>query len=130
MKDGLNILIVEDCTVMQSVIKKTLSLIGVSISRIDSAMNGLLGLQMIEKQVYDIIMVDLNMPEMNGLEMIDKLKEWPGAADIPLIVVSADIQKMEHELFQTESVKFIQKPFKPEELRNSILELMNGYQDN
>jgi len=126
MKEEIAILIVEDCSVMQSVIKKTLSLIGICISRVDSAMNGLQGLKMIDKHEYDIIMIDLNMPEMDGMEMIDKLKHLPKTVDIPLLVVSADIQKSDNELFTSKNVKFIQKPFKPEELRNSILELMSA----
>jgi len=89
-------------------------------------MNGLQGLKMIDKHEYDIIMIDLNMPEMDGMEMIDKLKHLPKTVDIPLLVVSADIQKSDNELFTSKNVKFIQKPFKPEELRNSILELMSA----
>src|SRR6056297_1194925 len=123
MKDGIKILIVEDCNVMQSVIKKTLSLIGLPFSRIDSATNGLLGLQMIEKQLYDIIIVDLNMPVMDGMEMINNLKKYTHAVDTSVIVVSADGQQWKKELFKVQDVGFMHKPFKPEELRSKILEV-------
>ena len=130
MKKGMKILIVEDCNVMQSVIKKTLSLIGISISRIDSAANGLLGLQQIEKQFYDMIIVDLNMPEMDGMEMINKLKKYPKTVDTSIIVVSADVQQWKREIFRREGIEFMQKPFKPEELRNKILELKRSTQNS
>lgn len=123
MKEGLAILIVEDCSVMQSVIKKTLSLIGLPISRIDSATNGVEGLKLIKNHIYDIIMVDINMPEMDGMEMIENLKNYSKTVNSSVIVVSADLQKSKRDFIESQNIEFIPKPFKPEELRSKLLEV-------
>ena len=126
MKSELNILIVEDCGVMQSVIRKTLQISGFPVSRIDLAEHGRAGLDLLEQRKYDLIILDINMPVMDGVEMILELREDPKQREIPIIIVSADGQEGRIRLYNEEEFEFIQKPFMPEQLKEKVISALNG----
>ena len=126
MKSKLNILIVEDCGVMQSVIRKTLLLCDLEISKIDLADNGEDGLKLLEKNRYDLILVDINMPVMDGAEMVRIVRESSAFNSIPILIVSADAQEGRIRFYKDEEFEFMQKPFMPEELREKVLKVLNG----
>ncbi|HEX30388.1 TPA: response regulator, partial [Candidatus Poribacteria bacterium] len=65
---ALNILVVDDSSVMRSIIIKTLHLCGLPLGEIYQAVNGLEGLQALEENWIDLALVDINMPVMDGEE--------------------------------------------------------------
>ena len=63
------------------------------------------------------MVTDINMPEMNGLELIEELKKDPALCGIPCVVISTEgTQEIIDRVLQLGIVGFIQKPFRPEEL--------------
>ncbi|MCH8558165.1 MAG: response regulator [Balneolia bacterium] len=124
MKGNLNILIVDDCEVMQSIIKKSLSMIGLSSYQVDTAGNGIEGLKQAGNKIYDLIFMDLNMPVMGGFEMIDYLREDVNSSETQIIVVSSDAQEETLKLVSSMGFEFLQKPFKPEALRDKLVYVM------
>jgi CheY-like chemotaxis protein len=84
----MQILFVEDDAMNRRVVKDMLSVVGASM---DEAENAETGLQMIEDGTYNIVLMDLRMPGMDGLTAIRKIRSRPDAkARIPVIVVTAD----------------------------------------
>lgn len=119
------ILIVEDCGVMQSMIRRTLEISGLNIDTIDIAGNGKEGLQKLENVDYNLILLDINMPVMDGMEMIEILNKDAKSRKIPIMVVSADRQES-RQLELEKSVKLIvNKPFTPEHLKKGVLRILN-----
>lgn len=123
----MNILVVEDCSVMQTIIKKTLSLIGLPISRLDSAANGVAGLELISEHHYNVILIDINMPQMGGLEMIEKLQDHSSTEYTSVIVVSADQQESKRDFIESKNIDFLPKPFKPEDLKSKIMDVTKRF---
>lgn len=79
--------------------------------------NGELALRSVEIEAPDVILLDMRMPEMNGLEVCQRLKEKPHLRDIPVIFISgaSDVEdKM--RAFQAGGVDYITKPFQKEEV--------------
>ncbi|MBR5359907.1 MAG: amino acid permease, partial [Lachnospiraceae bacterium] len=81
------------------------------------AMDGIEALEQIRKHSDDLalIMMDLNMPRMNGVELIGRLKEEPDLRNIPFIVLASD-QEVEVECLQLGAVDFIPKPYPAPEI--------------
>src|SRR5947209_1996774 len=79
----LNILVVDDSSVVRSVILKSLRLTGCELGTLHQAANGLEGLEILEKQWIDIAFVDINMPKMDGEEMIRRIRQNPIWLDLP-----------------------------------------------
>jgi len=120
---ALNVLVVDDSAVMRSMIIKTLGLCGIPLGEVHQAGNGAEGLQVLSEHWVDLILVDINMPVMNGDEMIERLRENPETRDTAVIVVSTDGSATRVEMMQQRGAGFVHKPFTPELLRDQILRI-------
>ena len=121
---ALNILIIDDSSVMRSMIVKTLRMSGVPTQEIFQAANGLEGLSILESQWVDLILVDINMPVMGGEEMIDKIHEIAELKDTPIVVISTEGSQTRIDRLKGKGVEFVHKPFSPEVIRKTIKQLM------
>jgi two-component system, chemotaxis family, chemotaxis protein CheY len=120
---SFNILVVDDSTVMRSMIIRILRLTGLSLGEIYEAPNGKEGLRVLEDKWVDLALVDINMPIMNGEEMIDHIRNNKATADLPIIVVSTESNIERVESIRKKNVEFVHKPFTPEILRKTVLQL-------
>jgi two-component system, chemotaxis family, chemotaxis protein CheY len=120
---SLNILVVDDSSVMRAMIKKTLLLSGVPVSGVYEAANGQEGLQALDQNWIDLALVDINMPLMDGEEMIDRMRGNPETAATPVIVVSTESSDTRIDALKRKGATFVHKPFTPEQLRETIVEI-------
>ena len=120
---ALNVLIVDDSGVMRAMILKTLRMTGLPLGEIFQAGNGQEGLEALNANWIDLVIADINMPVMNGEEMIDRMKERHETQDIPTVVVSTEGSETRIERLQGKGVRFVHKPFSPEIIRDTIVEI-------
>jgi two-component system chemotaxis response regulator CheY len=120
---ALNVLIVDDSGVMRAMILKTLRMTGLPLGEIFQAGNGQEGLEALNANWIDLVIADINMPVMNGEEMIDRMKEKTETQDIPTVVVSTEGSETRIERLQDKGVRFVHKPFSPETIRDTIVEV-------
>jgi len=117
---SLNVLVVDDSSVMRSIITKTLRISGLPIGDVYQASNGLEGLDVLKNNWIDVALIDINMPEMNGIEMIDAIRRDEETASLPILVVSTESSETQIEALRRKGVEFIHKPFAPEILREAV----------
>ena len=111
------ILIVDDNKLNLTVAKNVLR----SIYEVTAVTSGNDALKAIENLSFDLILLDINMPEMDGFEVLAKLKENPVSKDIPVIFLTADSDAdTETKCFESGAIDFIAKPFVPEVMRSRI----------
>ena len=120
---ALNILVVDDSAVMRKMIIKTMGMCGLPIGEIKQAANGREGLEELYKNWIDIVILDINMPVMNGEEMIDEMQQDPEIKDIPVVVISTEGSSTRIDRLKERGAMFIQKPFTPEMIRDTIYEV-------
>ena len=120
---AFNVLVVDDSAVMRSMIIRILRLSGLPLGEIYEAPNGRDGLQVLNEKWVDLALVDINMPVMNGVEMIETVRTNKATADLPIIVVSTESNSDMVESIRQKNVEFVHKPFTPEVLRSAILQL-------
>ena len=120
---ALNILIVDDSAVMRAIIIKTMRISGLPLGEIYQAANGKEGLDALSQHWIDLVIADINMPVMNGEEMINCMLENPDSKDIPIVVVSTEGSQTRIKRLQLKGVGFIQKPFSPEIIRDTVKEI-------
>lgn len=125
----LNILVVDDSAVMRAMIIRSLRLAGVQLGEVSQAANGKEGLDMLDGKWIDLAIVDINMPLLNGDEMIDKVRQNPDTSHLPIIVVSTESNSARIESLRNKGVEFVHKPFAPEDLRQKIVH-MTGVMDD
>ncbi|MFN8138448.1 MAG: response regulator [Fimbriimonadales bacterium] len=120
---ALNVMVVDDSAVMRSVIIKTLKMSGLAVGEIFEARNGVEGLQLLQDNWVDLALLDINMPEMNGEEMLERVRETPETSDLNVIVVSTEGSESRINHLKSLGASFVHKPFSPEQLRNVVIEL-------
>ncbi len=117
---SLNMLVVDDSAVMRSMVTKTLGMAGLDIGEVHEAANGQEGLDALGENWIDLVLVDINMPVMNGEEMIDRMRESDLWKDMRIIVISTEGSQTRIEGLRQKGVEFIHKPFTPEAIREAI----------
>jgi PAS domain S-box-containing protein len=115
----LRILLVEDNTVNQRVALRILERMGY---RADLAANGLEVLQVLKRQAYDVVLMDVHMPEMDGLEATERIcRQWPKPLRPRIIAMTANaMQGDREECLAAGMDDYISKPVRPEELQAAL----------
>ncbi|MBI5878741.1 MAG: response regulator [Chloroflexi bacterium] len=115
-----NVMVVDDSAVMRSIIIKTLRLSGMPLGTVLEAANGVEALSLTDNNWIDLALVDINMPVMNGEELLDRLRANPETADMPVVVVSTESSDTRINSLMRKGAGFVHKPFSPESLRNTL----------
>jgi two-component system chemotaxis response regulator CheY len=118
---ALNTLVVDDSSVMRSIIIKTLKLSGLPLGDISEAKNGEDGLRLLHEQWVDLVLVDIHMPVMDGEEMLTRMRKIEQYESLPVIVVSSESEPLKIERMLKLGATFIHKPFTPEILKEVII---------
>lgn len=121
----ITILIVDDSSVMRAMIIKSLRMSGLIIKTIHQAANGVEGLQVLKSHKIDLVIVDINMPVMDGQEMLEQMCIDQNMTNIPTIVISTEGSQKRREWMASKGAVFIHKPFLPRTIRNTVKKLMN-----
>lgn len=119
----LNVLIVDDSSVMRAMIRKTLGISGLPVAQVYEAANGADGLDILDERHVDLCLVDLNMPVMDGEEMVERLRRDPDFVHMPILIVSTEGSFSRISILRQKGAEFVHKPFTPEALREAVCEL-------
>lgn len=121
-----NYLIVEDEPTMRLIIKKVLYESGLEYGEIYEAENGKEGLEALSKYHIDLILVDIYMPVMDGMEMLDYMMDHPDYRSIPTIVISTENNENRIDAIIRKGVGFVHKPLTKELLKDQILKFIGN----
>ena len=124
------VMIVDDSRSMRAFVRRVMDLSGFEVDSCLNAANGADALALLHEQPVDIILTDINMPEMNGEEFVRQMAEREELRSIPVVVVSTDgTQNRIRRLLDLGAKGYVVKPFSPEALRaelERVLEVENG----
>lgn len=115
----LSILLVDDSGTMRKVGKISLAKIG--YNNVTEAIHGADALVKIESEMPDLILCDWNMPEMNGLQLVNAVRANPKTKELPIIMLTTINTKEEILAVMSAGANdFLNKPFTPEALKQKI----------
>jgi len=118
------ILIVEDSDSTRSMIRTMVEDLGEEYLVFDTG-NGFEALKLLPTEDFNMIITDINMPDINGLELINFIKTNPRYRDIPLIIVSTERSEEDRNRgLALGADAYITKPFKPEELQETVKQII------
>ena len=124
---SIQTLIVDDSSVMRKIVERCLRQAGLDISQVFEASNGVEALAVIDKNQVDLILSDINMPVMDGLEFVKNLQGIEKAKKIPVVMITTE----GGENHVTEALShgargYIRKPFTPEQVKTQIVPLLGS----
>ena len=117
----MRVLIVDDSPAMRAFIRRVVQLSGFEVSAFFQAGDGGEALKLLAREPMDVILTDINMPGMDGGQLVAHLGQEPRLASIPVVVVSTDAtaERME-QMLALGARGYVTKPFSPEILRTEL----------
>jgi len=120
-----SVLIVEDSATTMAMIKAVIEDMGEDFTVLE-ANTGFEALRMLPQEQFDLIITDINMPDVNGLELINFVKSNPNYQHIPIIIVTTERSNADKERgLALGASAYVTKPFKAEELQEVIAKALN-----
>ncbi len=121
-----DILIVDDSATIRAMIKRTVAMIGLEVGEVYEAGNGMEALAQMADHPMAAVLADINMPVMNGVQLVRAMRRHETLKEIPVVIVSTEgSQQRIDELEGHGIVGYVRKPFHPEQLRE-VLEPVLG----
>ena len=127
---AFNILIVDDSSTMRMIIKKIIKVSGFDIGEVFEAADGREAIKVLTDEWIDLVLTDINMPNMNGLELISEMKKDEMLQSIPVVMVTTEGgEKRIQESMKLGASGYIKKPFLPEEIKKTLSTIMGENED-
>lgn len=121
-----SLMIVDDSATMRKIIMRTVRMSGLEFDRTEEAGNGVEALEKLQSQPVDIILCDINMPEMTGTELVKKARELDSCKNTKIIMVSTESsQELINGVMADGANGYITKPFTPEKFHEKLQPFMN-----
>ncbi len=125
--DNIRALIVDDSSVMRKIVERSLRQAGIGISQVFEAANGAEALGTLQENKVDLILCDINMPVMDGLEFVKQLSGIENAKNVPVVMITTE--GSEGHVVQALSAGargYIRKPFTPEQVKEHVVPVLTG----
>jgi len=120
------LLIVDDSATMRKIIMRTVRMSDLDFARTEEAGNGVEALEKLSAGPVDVMLCDINMPEMSGTDLVKKVRELPACDNTRIIMVSTESsQELIDGVIADGADGFITKPFTPEKFQEKLSPFMN-----
>ncbi len=122
-----NVLIVDDSSVMRKIIERCMRQAGMNLTKVLEASDGYEGLAILQENEVDLILCDINMPSMDGLEFLQALSTSEEARRIPVVMITTEgSEDRVYEALSNGARGYIRKPFTAEQLKEQVAPLLEA----
>jgi two-component system chemotaxis response regulator CheY len=120
-------LIVDDSSVMRKIVERSLRQAGLESLVIFEAGSGIDGLEVLRSKTVDIILSDINMPLMDGLEFVRQIRSQRLAEGVPVVMITTESSE-EHvkQAIEAGAMGYIRKPFTADQVKRRVLSLLTA----
>jgi two-component system, chemotaxis family, chemotaxis protein CheY len=125
--DSIRALIVDDSSVMRKIVARSLRRAGIGISHVVEAGNGVEALGALRDNKVDLILCDINMPVMDGLEFVKQLATLENAKGIPVVMITTEGSEAHvAQALSAGARGYIRKPFTPDQVKEHVIPVLAG----
>ncbi len=124
---SIRALIVDDSSVMRKIVERSLRQAGIDLGKVFEAGDGAQALAVLAENQVDLILCDINMPVMDGLEFIKQLPGVAKAKDVPVVMITTE--GSESHVVQALSCGargYIRKPFTPQQVQEHVVPVLGS----
>ena len=124
---SIQALIVDDSSVMRKIVERCLRQAGMDLGTVFEASNGVEALALVSENTFDLILSDINMPVMDGLEFVRQLKGMNIAKNIPIVMITTEGgEKSVLEALSLGAKGYIRKPFTPDQVKEHVMPVLRS----
>jgi two-component system chemotaxis response regulator CheY len=121
----IRVLIVDDSAVMRKIVERCLRQAGLELKEVIEAGNGIEGLAAVQQGPMDLILSDINMPAMDGLEFLEGLRSLDNAKGTPVVMITTEgSESRVVEALSAGARGYIRKPFTADQVRERVSPLL------
>ena len=121
------VLIVDDSSVMRKIVGRSLRQAGLDVLQVLEASNGSEALSLARENPLDLILSDINMPLMDGLEFVRQLRGIESAQQTPVVMITTEAGEAHVvQALSAGASGYIRKPFTPEQIKERVIPLLRG----
>jgi two-component system chemotaxis response regulator CheY len=118
-------LIVDDSSVMRKIVERSLRQAGLESLIVFEAGSGIEGLEVLRSRQVDLILSDINMPSMDGLEFVRQIRSLQLPAEVPVVMITTESSEEHVKLaIQAGATSYIRKPFTADQVKQRVLPLV------
>jgi two-component system, chemotaxis family, chemotaxis protein CheY len=123
----LDLLVVDDSPVTRKMVRRAITACGLEVGTVHEAENGAAALATLGAHHVDLVLADVNMPVMNGVQLVERMASDAMLAQVPVVIVATQMPdaRVEH-LLALGARAYIAKPFRPEALRDVITQIVGA----
>lgn len=122
-----SVLIVDDSPLLRATARRAVVQAGIAAENVREAQNGKEALEMLAKEPSDLVLLDLNMPVMDGMQFAEAKSKRPELAAVKVALVTTEGSKQRiDKMTKLGITDYLRKPFEPEELRRLVAALFEG----
>jgi two-component system chemotaxis response regulator CheY len=123
--DKIRALIVDDSSVMRKIIERSLRQAGIELEKVHEAGNGAEALGVLRENKVDLILCDINMPVMDGLEFVRQMGTVENAAGVPVVMITTEGSESHVvQALSSGARGYIRKPFTPDQVKEHVLPVL------
>jgi len=127
---AFNILVVDDSSSMRAIIKRIIKISGFNVGEFMEAGDGKEALALLANEWVDLVLSDINMPNMNGMELIAEMKRNEDLKSIPVVMITTEgSEKSIQKAIELGANGYIKKPFTPEDIKKTLGGIMEVDED-
>lgn len=125
-----DVLVVDDSATIRKMVKRTMELAGLDFGEVFEASNGIEALAQLNDHPIAVMLVDINMPTMNGVQLLTRMKENERLKHIPIVIASTEgSQERIRQLKELGVSGYVRKPFQTEQLRDVLMPILGVTQN-
>lgn len=123
----VQVLIVDDSSVMRKIVERSLRQAGIELEKVFEAGNGAEALVVLRDSKVDLILCDINMPVMDGLEFVKQLPTVENAKGVPVVMITTEGSEGHVVRALSAGAKgYLRKPFTADQVKEHILPVLAG----
>jgi len=125
---GYTILLVDDSATIRGAMERVFQMAKLPMEEVIQASNGAEALEILKSRWVDLVLADINMPVMNGIDLVRNMKSNDEWREIPVAILSTEGSRTRiDELKKTGIAGYLRKPCKPEEVRDLLHQILGEW---
>ncbi len=125
-----DVLIVDDSATMRRMVERAIEMAALDVGNVYEAATGIEALAQLAEHEVAAIVLDINMPTMNGIQLLTRMKQNERLKDIPIVVASTEgSDERIGQMTKLGAFGYVRKPFRPEQLRDVLKPLLGARDD-
>jgi two-component system chemotaxis response regulator CheY len=122
-----NVLVVDDSAAIRKILQRVLRQTGVAIKTIHEAGDGQEALDLLKSQSVDLVLTDINMPKMDGIQLLAALKTSPQWRSIPVVMITTEGGETKvAEAVKLGAAGYVRKPFTADQIKEKLVGILEA----